>query len=182
MRVKLLGLAAGGLMLALSPAAASAAEIDCVIERTPAPLKAEVDGIAARIVADSAGTPGGERSIAEKLDGQLKSCTATHRWSATKGKAAMNYAIATLLRGVLGREMTAKGISLSAVDGVIAANPAVFKAGPGANPTDEQRNKILADSRAAGLPIEDPQLANLVFTYFGAVAVLGQIANEFNAA
>lgn len=182
MRFKLLGIAAGGLMLALAPAAASAAEIDCIVERTPAPLRAEVDAIAVKIVADSGGTPGGESAIADKLDAQLKACTTTYRWSAAKGKAGMDYAIATLLRGVLLRNMAGKGISMPAVERVIAANPAVFKPAPGSMPTDAQRDKILADTRAAGLPIDNPELADLIFTYFGAVAVTNQIANEFNAA
>src|SRR6478752_6669798 len=105
MRFKLLGIMAGGLMLALTPAAASAAEIDCIIERTPAPLKAQVDAIAVQIVADSQGTPNGEGSIAEKLGAARESCAKTYRWSEPKGKAAMDYAIATLLRGVLARDL-----------------------------------------------------------------------------
>ena len=183
MRFKLLGIMAGGLMLALTPAAASAAEIDCIIERTPAPLKAQVDAIAVQIIADSEGTPGGETSIAEKLGGPRDSCTKTYRWSDAKGKAATDYAIATLLHAVLTRNLAANNISQAAADSVIAANPTLFDPQPGApNVSDAQRLKVMDDARKAGLPMDDSKKADLILTYFGAVAVSNQIRREFEGA
>jgi len=183
MRFKLLGIMVGGLMLALTPAAASAAEIDCIVERTPAPLKAEVDAIAVNIVADSQGTPGGEATIATKLVAQRDACAKAYRWSDAKAKAATDYAIATLLRGVLVRNLATNNISKATVDRVIAANAALFDPQAGApDPTDEQRAKVVTDARAAGLPLDDPKKADLIFTYFGAVAVSNQIRHEFEGA
>ncbi|MEZ0243130.1 MAG: hypothetical protein ACAH11_07115 [Sphingomonas sp.] len=181
MRIKLLGIA-GGLMLAFAPAAASAAEIDCISERTPAPVTAEVEKIAAQIVTDSDGTPGGERMIAEKLDGALKACTAQYRWSDAKAKSAMDYAIVALFRSVLRRNLSAANISLPAVDKVVAANPAVFNAPAGAKPSDAQYDKFIADARAAGLPLEDEKLLDMLLTYFGSVTVAHKVQLEFEGA
>lgn len=181
MRFKLRGIVGAGLMAVMTPAAAYAAEIDCIVERTPAPLKAEVEALAGSIVMESA--PGGEASIAAKLDAQLKSCTATHRWSAAKGKAAMDYAIATLLTQSLRQNLARRGVSLAAIDGVIAANAAVFNPPIGtATATQEQATKVITDATAAGLTIDESETGNLVMTYFGAIAVCNQIKREFEAA
>lgn len=178
-------LAAIGLMLALAApvSAARAAEIDCIIERTPAPLKAELEKIAVRIVLDSSAIPGGEAEISDRLASQRDACAATHRWSDGKAKVAMDYAIATLLRGVLRSELARRNVSLSAVDGVIAANPAVFNPAIGETSANEQQaNKVIADALAAGLPVDQSEASQMLMTYFGAVAISNQIALEFDAA
>lgn len=179
------------LFLAVAPNFAHAAgateiattEIDCIIDRTPAPLKSEVEGIAAKVIADSDATPGGETMIANKLDAQLKSCVATHHWGSAKSQAAMDYAVATLLATALKRQLAEKQVSVPALDRVVTANPAVFapkRGEPAAS--EEQRQKVLADARAAGLPIDTPGLDDLILSYLGSVAVRAEIVNEFEGA
>lgn len=183
MRFKLLGIMAGGLMLALTPAAASAAEIDCISERTPAPLKTEVDKIAVQVVTNSEGTPGGEAKIAQMLDPALQACTKQYRWNPAKAKAGMDYAIISLFRDVLRRNLTSANIPLAAVDKVVAGNPALFAAPAGApDPTEADYDKFIADARAAGLPLDDKAQLDLLLTYFGSVTVGRKVQLEFEAA
>lgn len=173
-------LAAIGLMFALAApvSAARAAEIDCGIEQIGPQLRPDVDAMVGRVLHDDNYRPTGEDDdISVKLTEAVNGCAERLHWSETQSEAALRYTVLRLTRDRAAFELRALGVATPLLQKIVAANPGLFTAVPESR--DDARDKLVADARAAGIPMDKPEVEMLVLAYFGAETLTNAAIGNF---
>ena len=173
-------LAAIGLSLAvLAPAgAARAAEIDCGIEQIEPQFRPQVDAMVGRVLHDDNYQPTGEdQDISEKLFEAVNTCADRLKWSETRKEAALRYMVLRLTRDRAASELRALGVATPLLEKVVAANPAIFTTVPQSR--EAARDKLVADAKALGIPMDKPEVEMLVLAYFGSETLANEAAGDF---
>lgn len=177
-------LAALGLIIAmLAPAgAARAAEIDCGLEQITPAQRPQIDAMVSRVLHDETGQyqpTADDEAASATVFTAITGCAERLNWSDAKKDAAMRYMLLRMTADRAAAELRALGVATAPLAKIVAANPAIFV--PGITPIDrgQARDKLVADSTAAGIPMSKAGVEMLVLAYFGSTTLANQAAADF---
>jgi len=177
-------LAAFGLAFALlAPAgAARAAEIDCGVEQITPAQRPQIDAMVGRVLHDESGNyqpNADDMAASETLYGAVTTCAGRLHWNDAKQDAAMRYMLLRMTAERAASELRTLGVPTATLEKIVAANPGIFV--PGASEPDRSasHDKLVADAKAAGIPLTKDGVEMLVLAYFGATTLANIAVADF---